>query len=306
MDTTSATRRVDVTDSLATPRPYRRLVSTPMAFDDDRAREVQAFVLGEGSLRLGYLTALRGLPHLITPFVLLSLPANVLGWLTLPLAGGSNLAVIRGEIVPVGRPGASMLVWTAITLSYVLVAGAVAGPATVLLAVGRLLGRVVSPGVAMRMAARKWRTWLVPMGVAILTTGAIGGAGLGLVVLTEQAWPAIGVMVLVWLASLPMLLTVPVVVLEDRGAFRAIGRAYWLTSGHWFRRVPPLLIGIFVVPGLMSQVPLVLFFGMVLAPFQASMVALSPSSAMPSSRNSSIARWRSRRTAHPSPPTPMT
>ncbi|RVX45915.1 hypothetical protein EDD27_8742 [Nonomuraea polychroma] len=228
----------------------------------------------KGSLRLGYVTAWRQLPHLIAPIVLLSLPVTVIGWLTLPLAAGSDLAVISGEIMPVGRPGTSMLVWTAITLSYLLAAGAVAGPAMVILAVGRLLGCVVPPGAAMRMAARRWRTWLVLMGVAILMAGVIGGAGLGLVVLTEQAWPAIGVMVLLSLALLPMLLAVPAAVLEDWGAFRAIGRAYWLTRGYWLKCVPPLLIGVFVVPGLMSQIPLAMFFGMVLAPFQASMIAV--------------------------------
>ncbi|TMR22292.1 hypothetical protein ETD86_12080 [Nonomuraea turkmeniaca] len=64
----------------------------------------------------GYLTAWREPPRLITPIVLLSVPGTVIGWLTLPLATGTDLAVISGEMVPVGRLGIPMLVWTAIIL----------------------------------------------------------------------------------------------------------------------------------------------------------------------------------------------
>ncbi|WP_327105915.1 hypothetical protein [Nonomuraea glycinis] len=253
---------------------------------DDRHTHARARVRRDGVVWLAYAFAARNLIGLLAPALLVFLPIGLLAASALVLLVDGSAAVVNGDFELIGAPDASLLMWSAAVLVVSVAGQAVALPATVLLATGRLAGKDVSISGAMRAATRRWPAIavLVLVGVVAFTVALV--AGLGILVWTGAQVTAYAVMAVLALSAMPCLLAMAPVVLEGRSARGAFARAYRLTAGASWATPLTLAFGVVLFPALaaravnwaVSGLPIVpVVAGCVLAlvavPFQAAVIA---------------------------------
>ncbi|WP_406675141.1 hypothetical protein WBK31_16135 [Nonomuraea sp. N2-4H] len=166
----------------------------------------------------------------------------------LPMVG--SLALVNGELVFAEDPGPWQTGWTAVVGVAAVAAYAVVSGATTLLAAARQTGRHAEPAAALGMAVRRRRGLLAVTVIALLGAAAVAGAGAGV-----QA--AAGWSLLTWLtvaglapAVTPVVLAVPVLILERHKPLQAVGRAYALAVEGTWPDLIALLTGAVLVPGL--------------------------------------------------------
>ena len=142
------------------------------------------------------------------PALLVFLPIGLLAASALVLLVDGSVAVVNGDFELIGAPDTSLLMWSAAVLVVSVAGQAVALPATVLLATGRLAGKGVSISGAMRAATRRWPATavLVLVGAVALTVAL--AAGLGILVWTGAQVTAYAVMAVLALSAMPCLLAV--------------------------------------------------------------------------------------------------
>ncbi|WP_433518253.1 hypothetical protein ACQP2T_23575 [Nonomuraea sp. CA-143628] len=253
---------------------------------DERRRHARDELRRGGVVWLAYATAVRHLIRLAVPAAAVFLPIGLLAASALIFLADGSAAVVNGDFELIGAPDTSLLVWSAAVL-VVLVAGqAVALPATVMLATGRLVGKDVSTSDAMRAAARRWPATAVLVLVGVVAFTAALAAGLGILMWTGAQVTAYAVMAVLALAAMPCLLAVAPMVLEGRSARGALARAYRLTAGASWVTPLTLAFGVVLLPALaakavnwaVSGLPIVpAVAGSVLAlitvPFQATVIA---------------------------------
>ncbi|WP_237109526.1 hypothetical protein [Nonomuraea sp. MG754425] len=140
--------------------------------------------------------------------------------------------------------------WTVAMVAVSMLAHAVVLPATVLMAAGLILGRSVSPSVALRTALRRAPAVLAAGAIMLLGWAVIVAAGLGVAWVTAQLWLSILVMAGFVVLAAPFLLAVPAVILEGRSGWRAFGRGYRLADERLMYAGVTLLVGVLGVPAL--------------------------------------------------------
>ncbi|MFG1694632.1 hypothetical protein [Nonomuraea sp. NPDC049309] len=202
----------------------------------------------------------------------------------LPMAG--SLAVVNGELVFAEDPGPWRTVWTAVVGVAAVAAYAVVSGATTLLAAARQTGRHIEPAAALGAAVRRRRGLLAVTVITLAGAAAVAGAGAG--VQAAVRWSPLTWFVLAGLAlaATPLVLAVPVLILERRTPLQAVGRAYALAAEGTWPDLIALLTGAVLVPGLaawgavraLDAVPappaitLAAAAAVTVAPFQASVV----------------------------------
>ena len=196
----------------------------------------------------GYGDAVRDLPRLLVPglvvFVPLAVAATVVLW---PLGAGS-FAIVDGDVALIGDVTTPLLV-AAVTAVVASAAGyAIALSATVLLVAGRLFGRPVSWRAALRAAARRWGALLVLGVVAVVAMAAVLAAGIGTLLVGGETVHLVVVTVVTALIFVPCLLAVPAVMLEGWSGPYAIVRAYRLSIRRFWGVSVTLGIGAVAVP----------------------------------------------------------
>ncbi|WP_433518847.1 hypothetical protein ACQP2T_27075 [Nonomuraea sp. CA-143628] len=253
---------------------------------DDRRTHARDEVRRGGVVWLAYVTAVRYLIRLAVPAVAVFLPIGLFAASALIFLADGSAAVVNGDFELIGAPDTSLLVWSAAVL-VVLVAGqAVALPATVMLATGRLVGKDVSTSDAMRAAARRWPATAVLVLVGVVALTAALAAGLGILAWTGAQVTAYAVMAVLALSAMPCLLAVAPMVLEGRSARGALARAYRLTAGASWVTPLTLAFGVVLLPALAAKavnwavsglpiVPVVAGYllALVTVPFQAAVIA---------------------------------
>ncbi|WP_431919692.1 hypothetical protein [Nonomuraea jabiensis] len=202
-----------------------------------------------------YLGATRHLVPLVTPAAVVFLPLALIAALAmLPLLSGS--AVVRNdELETYWAEPRHLLVWSAAVLVVFTVAQAVVFPATVVIAAGlQAGGPPVSARRALRVALRRLPSMLLLVVLAVPVFALVVAAGYGALMGTGSLVPAVFVFVGLALFTMPALLAVPAIVLEGRSAPGAVGRGYDLVIGHSPSSTFTLACGVYVIPGVVSQV----------------------------------------------------
>ncbi|WP_146615552.1 hypothetical protein [Nonomuraea aridisoli] len=252
---------------------------------NDRHPDACAEMRRGGVVWLAYAFAARHLIRLMVPALLVFLPIGLLAVVALALLVDGSAAVVNGDFELIGTPGPPLLAWSVAVLVVSMAGQAVALPATVMLAAGRLVGKDVSTSRAMRAAARRWPTTMALALVGVVTLAAVLTTGVGMLLWTGEQATAYTVMVALVLTAMPALLAVAPVVLEGRSARGALARAYRLTAGASFATPLTLVFGVVFLPALaaratdwaLSEVPMAtVAAGSVLAllivPFQAAVI----------------------------------
>ncbi|MEU8149103.1 hypothetical protein [Nonomuraea sp. NPDC048901] len=253
---------------------------------DERRRHARDELRRGGVVWLAYATAVRHLIRLAVPAAAVFLPIGLLAASALVLLADGSAAVVNGDFELIGTPDTSLLAWSAAVLVVLGAGQAVALPATVMLATGRLVGKDVSASDAMRAAARRWPAMALLVLVGVLAFTAALVAGLGILMWTGAQVTAYAVMTVLALSAMPCLLAVAPMVLEGRSARGSLARAYRLTAGASWATTLTLAFGVVLLPALAAQavnwavsglpiVPAVAgsVLALVTVPFQAAVIA---------------------------------
>jgi hypothetical protein len=217
---------------------------------DDHHAHARDEVRRGGVVWLAYATAGRHLIRLAVPAVAVFLPIGLLAASALILLVDGSAAVVNSDFELIGAPGTSLLVWSAATLVLSAAGQAVALPATVVLATGRLVGKGVSTSDAMRAAARRWPAMALLILVGVVAFAVALAAGFGILMWTGAQVTAYAVMAVLALSAMPCLLAVAPMVLEGRSARGALARAYWVTAGASWATPLTLAFGVVLFPAL--------------------------------------------------------
>lgn len=204
-----------------------------------------------GVIGLGYGRAARHLLRLLVPAAVVLAPVNiVLGGLLIGAIGRGGL-IVDGELTPLSAsPGIAVAAGVALLVWYA--AYVVALAATVVISAGDLLGRPVRPGAAFRAAAGKAGA-LAVMGVLAVLLGVLSfGAGVAVASKTGTLWISIATWVVVLAAGVWILHALPVALLDGRGVWRSLGRAWSLTRHRRPRDVIALMLGLLGGPVLVA------------------------------------------------------
>lgn len=205
---------------------------------------------GGGPLGTGYLTALRHLPKLLVPGILLMVPLwlAVIYVFAVPSEGAA--AFVNGEFEGQVLPD----IWMAVLLAAAaLIAWTLATAAAIVLVAGRVLERPVAVHAALFAAVRRLPDLLgliliaAAMMVVIVVVGALGGFVLA------QSWMVIVVMIAGMVFAIPAMLSLPVVMLEGLFPLSAVARGYELARGRPVATVFALVVGVFVVPQVITR-----------------------------------------------------
>lgn len=284
-------RGSDAASHGAHPRPVSpaatgQTMSSEGGVVDDRHTRARDEVRRHGVIWPAYATAARHLVRLAVPAISVFLLIGLLSAAALVLLADGSVAVVNGDFELIGAPDTSLLAWSAAVLVVSTAGQAVALPATVVLATGRLVGKDVSPSGAMRAAARRWPAMAVLVLVGAVAFTAALAAGLGILVWTGAQVTAYAVMAVLALSAMPCLLAVAPVVLEGRSARGALARAYRLTAGTSWATPLTLAFGVVLFPALamravnwaVSGLPIVptvagCVLTLVAVPFQAAVIA---------------------------------
>ncbi|MEV0386698.1 hypothetical protein [Nonomuraea sp. NPDC050643] len=202
-----------------------------------------------------YLDAARHLVPLVAPAAVVFVPlALIAASALLPLL--SDSAVVRNDELEIyGAEPRHLLVWSAAVLVAFVVAQAVVFPATVVIAAALQAGGPPVPALrALRVALRRLPSMLPLVVLAVPVFALVVAAGYGALLVTGSLAPAVFVFVGLALFTMPALLAVPAVVLEGRSAPAAVGRGYDLVVGHAPSSTFTLACGVYVIPGVVSQV----------------------------------------------------
>ncbi|MCA2228200.1 hypothetical protein [Nonomuraea aurantiaca] len=253
---------------------------------DDHHAHARDEVRRGGVVWLAYATAGRHLIRLAVPAVAVFLPIGLLAASALILLVDGSAGVVNSDFELIGAPGTSLLVWSAATLVLSAAGQAVALPATVVLATGRLVGKGVSTSDAMRAAARRWPAMALLILVGVVAFAVALAAGFGILMWTGAQVTAYAVMAVLTLSAMPCLLAVAPMVLEGRSARGALARAYWVTAGASWATPLTLAFGVVLFPALaakavnwaVSGLPIApavagYLLALVTVPFQATVIA---------------------------------
>ncbi|MFF4622288.1 hypothetical protein [Nonomuraea jabiensis] len=191
------------------------------------------------------LDAGRHLVRLALPGVLVHVPLATLSLLVLTVANGGSAAVVNGRFQLIGTSDAPLLVWTLVPAMIALAGEIVVFPATVIIAAGHLVDRWISPAEALRATVRRLPSLLV----LLLVAGAAWAAGAGVLMVTDQHWPARVGLVVAAYAAMPGLLAVPAVLLHGCSGPGSIRRAYRMTELSFLPTASTLAFGVVLVPG---------------------------------------------------------
>lgn len=201
-----------------------------------------------GVLRLAYRTAGRHLVDLLVPAVFVLLPVAVVCGLSLAAVVRDGVVITGdGLVVPVAMSPwdvALMAVGGAVVfLAYVPVLAA-----TVLTIAGRLAGRRVAGSSALRTVAR--RPGRLAVSAALILVLAGPAAAVAVVVQVRAGSPGASVAAGAVVAAVGwrFVLVLPVMVLEDVGVRRAVGRVRAMEAP--IRDTFLLVVGLLLVPGL--------------------------------------------------------
>lgn len=196
-----------------------------------------------------YLDAGRHLVRLALPGVLVHVPLAALSVLALTVAAGGSAAVVNQRFQLIGTSDAPILIWTVVLAAVALAGEIVVFPATVIIAAGHLVDRHVAPAEALRATVRRLPSLLVLLLVGALAFGAAAAAGAGVLMATDQRWPANAVLVVAAYAAMPGLLAVPGILLHGCSGLGSIRRAYRLTRLSFLPTALTLAFGVVLVPG---------------------------------------------------------
>ncbi|MFC5750594.1 hypothetical protein [Actinomadura rugatobispora] len=210
--------------------------------EPDRLPRVEAATL-DAMIKL-IARLLRGNPITLAPATLITAALTVPGFMIILLNLDGQAIIVNGELRPADPKRATLI--TGFVVSAVLLAAHLVTVATVaVMAAGALLERRVRPGQALRYALRRSGPFLVLLpvtGGAVLAVGAV----MACTPIATRTWLFVSlVLALLALATSWLLLTVPVVVLEHAGPFRALSRLWKLTKARRTSAIwSTLLIGI--------------------------------------------------------------
>jgi hypothetical protein len=200
-----------------------------------------------GVVRLGYELATRRLLSLLVPAAVLFVPAGVISGGLIVAAVGRHALIVNGDLhVVSASPG--LVVGTIAALVVVFTGYAMALAATAMMSAGLLLGRPVRPGAAVRAAGRRPVT-LSALGVMV---GALGALALAAdIAMTRWAvWAGVATFAVVLLSGWWLTLGLPIAMLDGRGAWQSVRRAWSVSRQRRTRQSIALTLGMLVGPGL--------------------------------------------------------
>jgi hypothetical protein len=202
-----------------------------------------------GVIRLGYGSAARHLLRLLVPAVVLFLPEGVvLGGLIVTTIGRDGL-IANGGLEPLSV-SSGLAVETIAALLVGLVTYVIALAAMVVMSAGLLLGQPVRPGAALRAAAGR-PVALAVLGALAVTLGVLSfGASNGIEVWTQTMWISVVTFIIVLGSGLWLTLGLPIALLDGRGTWRSVGRAWSVSRQRGTRNAFVLMLGVLVGPGL--------------------------------------------------------
>lgn len=235
---------------------------------------------------VAYWFAARHLVRLVVPALLVFLPLGVLVAAALAVVADGSMVVTGTDFRLVGTPSRDVLVWSAAAMAVSAIGQALALPATVMLATGRLVDQDVTVSSAMRAALRRWpRAIVLALITGVVLAAAVAVAAVVLL-RSESQVAGYGVLAVLALLAMPFLLAVAPLVLEDLSVGGAIARAYHLASGAFVASTLTLLSGVMLFPAAiawaaeraLAAVPGVAFpavctLTLMTVPFQATTIA---------------------------------
>ncbi|MQA87751.1 MAG: hypothetical protein GEV03_24800 [Streptosporangiales bacterium] len=199
-------------------------------------------------LWLGYRTAAGNLRPLLSANLAIFLPVAVASLVAIGSALARNVAIINGKLQLGGMPSTPLLVVVAVILVLAGVATVVTFAANVFVAAGALLDSPVGWRAALRAALRRWPTLVGLLATGALVTVFIGAAFFATMLWPSRIWVGVTVAVVILLAVLRFSLALPLAVLEGRGTFAALGRAYLVSRSRTGQTVVIVLVGVWGVP----------------------------------------------------------
>jgi len=224
--------------------------------------------LGLGEILDGAFKAVRANPKVMFGLAALVVSIaviveSVVTWYVQGLVAGQVADVVR-ELDPTGETGiadqASMLVGQLLALPVTTFATTILTGLLMVSVSRSVLGRSISIGEALR----SWRVWwvlgftLLAGFAVVLAIALVTGAVVGLVALDAPGWAvAVGIVGLVLLVvggmwfTVRTLLVTPALMLEGKGFWRTVGRAWRLTRGSFWR-----LLGIYLLVNLLVGIVL--------------------------------------------------
>ncbi|MEU7001837.1 hypothetical protein [Nonomuraea sp. NPDC046570] len=207
---------------------------------------------GGGPLGIGYLTALRHLPKLLVPGILLMVPLWLVEIYVFAVPSEGAAAFVNGEFEGQAFPGT---IWMAVLLAAArLIAWTLATAAAIVLVAGRVLERPVAVHAALFAVVRRLPDLLgliliaVAMVVVIKMVWALGGFVLA------QPWMVIVAVIAGMVVAIPAMLSLPAVTLEGLSPLSAVARGYELARDRPVATVFALVVGVFVVPFVVPEV----------------------------------------------------
>ncbi|MFI7610825.1 hypothetical protein ACIBP6_06260 [Nonomuraea terrae] len=194
------------------------------------------------------LDAGRNLVRPALPGVLVHVPLVTLSFAALMLTAGGSAALVDQRFQVIGTSDVALLTWTLVPAAVVLAGSLLVFPATVIIAAGHLVDRQVSPVEALRATVRRLPSLLVLLLVAALAAGATWAARAGVLMATDEQWPAVVVPAVAACMAMPGLLAVPAIVLHGCSGLGSIHRAYCLTRLRLLPAASTLAFGVVLVP----------------------------------------------------------
>jgi hypothetical protein len=174
----------------------------------------------------------RNLIALATPVILISGALTVPGFMILLMNLGGQAVIVNGELRP-DDPKPELLITSFAVSAVLLVAHLVMVAMVVVMAAGVLLGHGVPPRPALLLVWRRSGPLLLLLALAGMIVLAVGAVMLFTPIVTHVWLLVAFALAVLAVTACWFLLTVPVVVLESAGAFRALSRLWEITR---FRR----------------------------------------------------------------------
>jgi hypothetical protein len=205
----------------------------------------------------------RSAPRLLVVCAVAGVPAALLAIVATLAADGRSAVVINGWVVSTAPAGVS-LVPALIGGVVGVVGGALTSGACSVVVAGALLGRRIDARSALSVALRRLPSMLVVI-VALLVgvvAAVVGAAALWAVwkmpTRTPNPWRLLAlagsaVLLVGFGAEVRLLVALPVTVLEARGWWSSLRRAWRLTRRRSWTAVSTVLLGVIVIPALVQQ-----------------------------------------------------